>query len=133
MTKQNSPKFDLIKIDAVKAKQHTFYELSVNGVKPLQSFEIALKESAYEGELHAILAYMDYCSNGQFPPVSKMKDITPKKEAVKEYEFKSKHLRIYAIQQPGCKIVILCGYKNSQDSDISKFRSLKQQYLDSIK
>lgn len=133
MTKQNSPKFDLVKINAVKAKQHIFYELSVNGIQPLQAFEIALKGSTYEGEYNSILTYMDYCSNGQFPPVSKMKEITPKKEVVKEYEFKSKHLRIYAIQQPGSKIVILCGFKNSQDNDISKFRSLKKQYLDSLK
>ena len=59
-------------------------------------------------------------------------EIKLKQNQVKEYEFKSKHLRVYAIQQINGKIIVLGGFKNNQKEDINKFRSLKKQYLDSL-
>jgi hypothetical protein len=76
---------------------------------------------------------MSFIANLNSLPHSKFKDITPDKEEIKEYEFKSKHLRIYCIKKPNGKIIILGGYKNNQSSDIIKFRSIKQQYLKSLK
>jgi putative component of toxin-antitoxin plasmid stabilization module len=128
VTKQNSCKFGLVRVEAVKAKQHEFFELEIHGVKQLSIFEAEL-EAKYQGEFRAILTYMDYCSNGNLVPVAKMKDITPHKDPVKEFEFKSKHLRIYAIQQSCGKIVVFCGFKNTQPEDIRQFRSIKEQYL----
>ena len=59
----------------------------------------------------------------------KISSITPKGQIVKEYEFKSRYLRSYAIKTSKGKIVVLCGYKNRQKKDIRTFRSLKKRYL----
>lgn len=49
-----------------------------------------------------------------------------------EYEFISKHLRIYAIQQPGRKLIVFGGKKKDADSsdNIKKFRLVKSKYID---
>ncbi len=133
-------KFTLKNILAVNGKQE-FSELVIDAKNDseleikgqLTEFEQSLKGTNYEIELKTILAYMSFLSNLNGLPKTKFKDITPDKEEVKEYEFKSKHLRIYCIKKPNGKIVILGGYKNNQPSDIIKFRSLKQQYLKSLK
>ena len=75
---------------------------------------------------------MEYLGNNGTLPKTKFRDVTPKGEKIKEYEFKSKHLRIYAIQKTNGKIVILGGYKNNQDKDFLRFRSLKKQLLTSL-
>ncbi|WP_343671699.1 hypothetical protein [Chitinophaga sp.] len=132
MTKQNITNFGFKEISAVKGKQHSFYDLSINGVFQLEAFEAEL-EANYKSELRTIITYMDYCSNGGTLPHTKMKDITPHGETIKEYEFKSKHIRVYGIQQPGGKLIIFCGYKNSQPSDIVRFRSLKRKFMETPK
>ena len=72
---------------------------------------------------------MNEVANIRTLPNTKFKDITPRKENVKEYEFKEGNLRVYAIKKFGGKIIILGGYKNRQKQDLRKFRSLKEQYL----
>lgn len=124
-------KFALSKIESVKGKQ-TFEQLVIDDVKQLDMFENDLSDTTYKGEFATILAYMEYVADNKYPPETKFKDITPKKQLVKEYEFKSKHLRVYAIQKAGGKIVILGGFKNQQKSDIPSFRSLKKLYLESL-
>ena len=76
---------------------------------------------------------MEYLGNNKSLPKTKFRDVTPKGEKIKEYEFKSKHLRIYAIQKPMGKIIIPGGYKTNQAKDFIKFRSLKRQLLISLK
>ena len=44
-----------------------------------------------------MLTYIEYIVNNKTVPKNKFKDITPQKELIKEYEFKSKHLRISEI------------------------------------
>lgn len=124
-------KFALGSIDSINGKQ-TFNQLEVNGQKQLDNFESDLSDTTYVSEFKTLLAYMEYVANNKTLPQNKFKDITPKKQKIKEYEFKSKHLRIYAIQQTNGKIIVLCGFKNNQKEDINKFRSLKKQYLDSL-
>jgi hypothetical protein len=49
---------------------------------------------------------------------------------VKECEFKTHHLRVYAIHEIDTgKIVIMGGYKTKQKQDINHFREVKKQYL----
>lgn len=79
-----------------------------------------------------LFSYMEFIANGKTLPYTKFKDITPKKEQEKEYEFKTKHLRVYAIKKKNGKIIIMGGYKNSQKKDISKFRSIKEEYIKSL-
>jgi hypothetical protein len=126
--------FAVEKIEAIKGKQ-TFYKLLVNGEAPIDDFEKNL-ESIYEMEMDSIYLYMEKVANLQSLPKSKfreLKGVTGKYNKYKEYEFKSKHLRIYAMHHPDSgKIVVMGGYKNNQERDIKSFRSMKQRYLDSI-
>jgi UDPglucose 6-dehydrogenase len=47
----------------------------------------------------------------------------------REYEFKTKHLRLYCIEQRGGKIVVYGGTKAKQRNDTSDFRALKDKYI----
>ena len=124
-------KFALEKIKAIKGKQ-TFYDLKVNEVGQFESFSNELEEE-YKSELVTLNARMDLVANLNRLPKEKFRDITPKKQTVKEYEFKTKHLRLYVIHiEKTGKVIVLGGYKNTQKSDISSFRSLKSQFLKSL-
>lgn len=90
-------------------------------------------QQKYTNSFIGIVSIMNRVANLQTVSPDKFKDITPHGESVKEFEFKFGDLRVYAIKIPGGKLTILCGYKNRQKKDISKFRSLKKQYLAHIK
>jgi len=120
-------KFALQRIDAIQGNQ-TFEKLIVNGDCPFDSFEKNL-ESKYRRSLEKIYFYMNEVANNKPLPNTKFKDVTPKKEKVKEYEFKDGDLRVYGISSYGGKIIILGGNKNHQKKDFRAFRSLKKQYL----
>ena len=127
------PIFALKKIEAIVGKQE-FFDIIIDSESQFESFCDAIKNnSQYVSELKTLLTNMDLVANLQSLPETKFKDITPVKETVKEYEFKSKNLRAYAfhIKKTG-KIVAYWGFKNSQKKDIVKFRSIKKQYLQSI-
>ena len=124
------PKFALRKIDAVQGNQ-TFEELLVDGVAPFDTFEDNL-EAKDKRSLEKIYFYMNEVANNRTLPNTKFKDVTPKKEKVKEYEFKDGDLRVYGISKFGGKIIILGGYKNRQQKDYRTFRSLKEQYLNQV-
>lgn len=125
--------FGLRKVEAVQAKQE-LDELVIDGIGQLEAFEALLRneQDRYVSELRTIISYMEYLANGNSLAQNKFKDVTPAGEQVKEYEFKSKHLRIYTIKKLNGKIVILGGFKNTQKEDFKRFRSLKEQYLNSI-
>lgn len=123
--------FALKKIEAIKGGQ-IFYSLVKNDCCTLSHFENELEEK-YKSEFRSIIAYMDLVANGQSLPSNKFKDITPVKSDIKEYEFKSKHLRIYCIHlKKTGKIVACCGYKNQQKNDIKKFRSTKNIFVNEL-
>ena len=91
------------------------------------------KKGQYEEELYAIYSLMEDVADNKLLPKEKLRDITiNKKEKFKEYEFKSKHLRVYAIKAPDGKVVIMGGYKNRQKKDIKKFRSIKNKYIKTL-
>jgi putative component of toxin-antitoxin plasmid stabilization module len=116
------------KIEAVKGKQQ-FEQLVIDGIPQLDAFENSLSNPQYQSELRTIIAYMGLVADNERVPPKKFKEITPDKEPIKEFEFKTEHLRIYAIKKPNGKIVLLCGFKNNQEKDINRFRSLKDQFL----
>lgn len=119
--------FAIQKIEAINAKQD-FDKLIVDGKSLLDEFEESLEEK-YKCEMNSIYYYMEEIANCRSLPISKFRELKGGKGSIKEYEFKSKHLRVYAIKQSGGKLVVMCGYKNSQKKDISKFRELKKEYL----
>lgn len=125
--------FALRKVETIVAKQEVD-ELSIDGIGQLAAFESELTEnhSRYLAELQMLLRYMEYIANGQTLSEAKFRDVTPQGESVKEYEFKSKHLRVYAIKKLNSKIIVLGGLKTTQKSDFKRFRSLKAQYLNTL-
>ena len=65
----------------------------------------------------------------------KFKDTTPKKDSVKEYEIKSKNLRVYLFHEKRKGRIIVVGAKKhpkSQNEDILKFRRIKKDYINSL-
>ena len=123
-------KFALKEIELIKGKQ-TFNKLLVDDIAPFDRFTEELEEQ-YESELASIFYRMEAVANLQSLPKDKFRELKGGKGEVKEYEFKSKHLRVYAIHQKDGKIVVMGGYKNSQDKDIITFRALKKQYVESL-
>jgi hypothetical protein len=126
-------KFALKEIDAINGKQ-TFDKLFINNSCQFDEFEEIVQEKQnYRSELGTIYRYMEYLANGNTLPEKHFKDITPKNQSVKEYEFRSKHLRVYAIKKENGKIIILGGFKSNQPFDLNKFRKIKKEYLGSLK
>lgn len=144
------PKFDLKEITAVKGKQK-FYQLTIDdnpdykGVTTeeernerktgvLDEYEQQL-ETRYQKDMRMIYAYMEKVANNEHVSGKKYHELTdrPSSDKVKDFEFKHGDLRIYCFKSEEGKIFAVGGYKNSQDSDISRLRSLKNQYFDSLK
>ncbi|MGD2034172.1 MAG: hypothetical protein PVF73_03890 [Bacteroidales bacterium] len=124
------PKFALERIDCIEGKQ-VFEKLLIDDQCQFDEFEKEIsKNDKLYSELGKIYSYMEFVANGESLPATKFKDITPKKKKIKEYEFKSKNLRVYAIKKEKGKIIILGGFKNRQKRDIRKFRSIKQRYIE---
>jgi len=127
------PTFVLRKIKTVLGKQE-FFELFIDNESQFEKyFEEVKTNPQYYSEFKTILSYMNLVAELRMIPKEKFKDITPEKENVKEYEFKSKHLRVYVfhLEKTG-KIVVWGGFKNSQQDDIDKFRSIKKRFLNSL-
>lgn len=129
------PNFALERINTIKGKE-PFYQLKIDGEKVLDGFEKEINNNnQYCSEYKTMYKYMEFVADGRMLPPNKYKEIHAKsgKDQIKEFEFKSKHLRIYGIKLPNGKIIISGGYKNSQKKDISAFQSLKKQYINSLK
>lgn len=124
------PNFALKKLEMINGSQD-FFEMIIDGTSQFEQFISSVKtDDRYKSEIKTILAYMDFVANLKTLPMTKFKDITPAKADVKEYEFKSKHLRVYTFHLSGTgKIVTLWGFKKNQKTDITKFRSLKTRFL----
>lgn len=128
-------KFDLDELEAVVGKQK-FYDLKINGLSQYKEFKeiIGKNHSQYMTEVITMFAYMDLVSNLKTLPKTKFREITPKKDNIKEYELKSKHLRIYLFHHENKgKIIALWGLKINQDRNISSFRQIKKEYFEQIK
>ena len=122
------PKFVFEKIKILSGDKHKVLQLSIDGVNQLDEFENELRGTAYLSQYKTLMRWIDYYSNSGIIPGEKLKELTKdKKEKIKEFEFRTKDLRLYAVQGDSSKIIILCGYKSNQAKDINKFRALKSQ------
>ncbi len=124
------PKFALEKIEAVSGKQQ-FDKLVVDGICPFDEFEKNL-ESQYKPELVGIYNSMNNVANLKTLPEKKYHFYNDAKGEYREFEFKSKNLRVYGITQKNGKIIILGGTKAKQKSDEKEFRSIKKKYIASL-
>ncbi len=116
------PIFVTKEVTTIKAREKV-EQLFINDVGQLDSFKKELKGTTFLSELTTILTYLQHFANGGSVG-GRMKYLNNVKDGITEYEFITKHLRIYAIQQPGKKIIIYCGRKRKADSsdNIRSFR-----------
>lgn len=124
------PKFALEIIEAIQGKQ-VFVKLIVDEICPFDDFENGL-QGQYKKELVGIYNNMQNISDLKLLPKEKFHYLDDGEHGVREFEFKSKHLRVYGITKPNGKIIILGGTKANQKGDISEFRRIKLQYLASL-
>lgn len=118
-------------MEEVKGSRQTFEKLSVNGICLLDMFEEEIKRNPqYFSEYKTILTYMNFVANGDTLPEPKFRIIKGGEGRVKEYEFKSKHLRVYACSQTGGKVIVMGGYKTDQKSDIRQLHGLVKEFID---
>lgn len=125
------PKFATENISLINARE-VVEQLIKDGIKVLDQFREDLNDTTYLSEFNTMIKYIEHAADGNSLPVTKMRKYSGSKDGTTEYEFKSKHLRLWAIQQPNKKIIIFCGFKNSQPKDEKSFWALKKQYLKSL-
>ena len=123
-------KFALKHIDEIVGRLKIF-KLLVNNRSEYDEFERQIeKEGTYISELVTIQARLQDIADGKLLPKEKFRNITPKKELVKEYEIKTRHLRVYLFHEENTGRVIVCGgKKTTQQKDINHFRRIKKEYL----
>jgi putative component of toxin-antitoxin plasmid stabilization module len=126
--------FALQKIEEIVGRLEVF-KLTVNGECEYDSFEKEIEaEGSYLSELTTIQVRLQEMAELKSLPDTKFKDITPEKEKVKEYEVKTKNLRVYLFHDvPNGRVIICAGKKTSQKKDIKHFREVKKRYLESKK
>lgn len=124
------PNFALKHIEQIKGIMN-FYHLEVDGHIQFLEMEKELEEDGgYESELRKIPVLMQQVAEGRTLAQTRFKDITPKKESVKEYEIKTTNLRCYLFHdKPHGRVVVFLGRKTSQKKDIKRFRNIKAQYF----
>ena len=122
--------YTLVKMDLIRGKQ-VFEKLVVNGVAPFDEF-ISQLEERYRSEVRTLYKYMEVVSNLRPLPKTIFHPFSDGRDGFREYEFKTKHLRVYAIEKKGGKIVILGGMKANQSRDQVEFRRLKKGYINSL-
>ncbi len=124
-------KFVLNDMEAVKGKQ-SFKKLSIDGRCLFDEFEIEMCKN-FQSEIESIYAVMNDVANLKAVPKERFHFYDDAKGGHREFEFKSRHLRVYGITIKGGKLIILGGTKAKQKKDESSFRRLKEQYLESLK
>jgi hypothetical protein len=142
------PNFNLKKITAIRGKQ-VFYQLTIDD-DPIFSpndDEVAKNEKRtgvldiYERDLEAkhsndlekIYAYMNMVADNKHVPGTKYHELERNKnDPYPDFEFKHGDLRVYGVKISGGKIIVLGGFKNEQRQNITRLRSLKKQYFESI-
>lgn len=124
------PKFVFDKIKSLKSNQFKLFQLSIDGKRQLDLFEEELRGTDYEKEYRRLFTWFDYYSETGRLANGIIKELNvSSKDEIKEYEFRTTNLRIYAIKGDTGKIIILCGFKKNQKSDLKTFKSLKKQIL----
>lgn len=107
------------------------FKLLINNRCEYDEFEKKIKgEASLSSELLTIQTRLNDIANCRLLPKNKFRDITPKKERVKEYEIKTSHLRMYLFHEEKTGRIIVCGgKKGSQKKDIAHFRRIKKEYV----
>ena len=114
----------------VKGSIQKFEKLSINAEFLIDVFETEISiNPQYLSEYKTILSYMNLYADRVHLPISKFRELKGGKGGIKEYEFKSKQLRVYVCSIPGGKLVVMGGYKKTQKDDINRLRILIKGYI----
>ena len=123
------PRFALKRILQVNGRQ-VFEKLVVDGKAPFDTF-IEELEPIYESEMDTMYNLMDQVANLRALPSNKYHPYSDGRDGCREWEFKTKHLRVYVIEKKGGKIVVIGGTKSKQPKTESEFHRLKILYINS--
>lgn len=125
-------KFATKRVPEIKAREMV-EQLLVNEVGQLDRLENEIQGTTYKKEFIPMLAKIQHVADGG--NIGSIVKLLKGNDGQTEYEFRSKHLRVFAIQLQDRKLIIYGGIKRRADSsdNISIFRSLKKQYLESLK
>lgn len=126
--------FTLKKIEEIEGKQE-IYKLKIDNSCQFDDFENEIeKRGQYEEELASIYAHIEDFANNKTLPEKKFRILNKgvKNDKVKEYEFKSKHLRIYGIKALSGQVIIMGGYKTTQKKDIRRLKNIKSNYIKTL-
>lgn len=123
-------KFALKQIEEIVGRLKIF-KLLVNNRCEYDEFERQLEtEGSFASELVTIQTRLQEIADGKLLPNEKFRNITLKKGLVKEYELKTRHLRVYLFHEENTGKVVVCGgKKTTQPKDINHFRRIKKEYL----
>lgn len=89
------PKFALKEIDDINGKQKIFM-LIINGICQFEEFEARINnEGNYVSEIKTIMARLNEIADCKSLPKKKFRDITANGNKDKEFEIKTKNLRVY--------------------------------------
>ncbi len=123
--------FALERIKEIKGKID-FFVLKKNNVNQDEEVKEQLrKEGNYESELNTLQTRLQSMAELKPMPETKCRQLHPKDE--KDYEIKTKHLRLYVfhLEKTG-RVIVFLGKKTTQKKDIKRFRSIKKEYLDQL-
>lgn len=108
--------------DEIENTKYAFFKLYRDGKCEYEEFVDSLHQKTELEELQQIKAIMDKVDTNNMP-IKKYRHITSgrgKKRRKDIYEFKSKHLRVYAIKTDIEYYLLLGGFKKDQEEDIEK-------------
>lgn len=120
-------RIELRHLEIVDGKQ-SFEKMIVDGRDLLKEFVLSLEER-YRTEMRTIYAWMQMVADLRPVPGTIYHPLSDGKDGIREYEFKSKHLRVYALAKPDGKIVVMGGKKKTQRKDINRFRVIKKLFI----
>lgn len=122
--------FALKEISEIKSRLKIF-KLLIDDACAYDEFEKEIeREGNFKSELTTIIVRLYEIADCKTLPENKFRDITPKKESNKEYEIKTRHLRVYLFHDKHTGRVIVCGgKKGTQKADIKHFRTIKKEYF----
>lgn len=122
--------FALQEIEEIKGKLKIF-KLLIDDTCEFDEFEKRIEfEANLKSELTTIVTRLHEIADLKSLPESKFRDITPKNISNKEYEIKTRHLRVYLFHEKTTgRVIVYGGKKGTQKADIKHFRKIKKAYF----
>ncbi|WP_210519867.1 hypothetical protein [Hymenobacter terricola] len=139
------PNFALSKLDGLDQLPHVripIYKLETNGYCEYDAWRAEIQQQGtYDDELDSLDTLI--LSHAQMLPLSpgKFKELnTNGSDTIKDYEFRTKNLRVYLFKLPGGpgqagKVIVIGGHndKKQQAKAIARMRTIKKEYYKQFK